>query len=292
MRVTEGLLVDKYLYNNERIASKKMKTQMQLATNSKINTISDDLTGALESINLFSLVQKNNSYVKNSENSYDFMDSSLKALDASTNEIQKIIAKAVDSENPINVGNLATMAQSVKDSLTVIVNNINAKHNDMYLFGGTNYSADPVTIDADGKAVVSALDHSGEVKVQLSQNTKETMNIPGSQVFDTGVFDAINDIIDSLASGNAVSQAQKDALNDSYNELLSIQSLGGEKLNRLDDMKSILNYSTDNYNELLSKKQGVDPAKLYIELQEQDYLLQVTYKLLGDAFSKSAFDYL
>ncbi len=292
MRVTEGLMTDRYLYTQSKIAEKKMKLSTQLATNSKIDKLSDDIAGSLESIKLDSQIRRTKTYAKNAQSAQDFIDQSLKALDQVTTEMQNIMTAATNSGNAMNQGNFTTIAQSIKNSLSAIVQNVNAKHGDRYLFGGTDYSAEPVTIDAGGKAVVSALDHSGEVKVQLSSNIKEAMNIPGDQVLESGMFEAINDVIDALEAGNAPTDSQKLALTNAYQEILDVQSLGGEKINRLDNIITVLNGQTDNYTEMLTRVQEIDPAKLVMELQQQDYLLQISSKLLSNSFPQSVFNFL
>ena len=292
MRVTEGLMTDRYLYTQGKISEKKMKLSTQLATNSKIDKLSDDIAGSLESIKLDSQIRRTKTYAKNAQSAQDFIDQSLKALDQVTTEMQNIMTAVTNSGNVMNQGNYDTIAQSIKNSLSAIVQNVNAKHGDRYLFGGTNYSAEPVTIDAGGKAVVSALDHSGEVNVQLSGNIKEAMNIPGDQVLESGMFEAINDVIDALEAGNAPTDAQKLALTNAYQEILDVQSLGGEKINRLDNIITVLNGQTDNYTEMLTRVQEIDPAKLVMELQQQDYLLQISSKLLSNSFPQSVFNFL
>lgn len=292
MRVTEGLLTDRYLYTQAKIAEKKMKISTQLATNSKIDKLSDDIAGSLESIKLDSQIRRTKTYAKNAQSAQDFIDQSLKALDQVTAEMQNIMTAATNSGNVLNQGNYTTIAQSIKNSLSAIVQNVNAKQGDRYLFGGTDYSADPVTIDAGGKAVVSALDHSGEIKVQLSNNIKEAMNIPGDEVLESGMFEAINDVIDTLEAGNAPSDAQKLALSNAYQEILDVQSLGGEKINRLDNIITVLNGQTDNYTEMITRVQKIDPAKLVMDLQQQDYLLQISSKLLSNSFPQSVFNFL
>ncbi|MBI3123082.1 MAG: hypothetical protein HYZ10_01625 [Ignavibacteriales bacterium] len=292
MRVTEGLMTDRYLYTQSKISEKKMKLSTQLATNSKIDKLSDDIAGSLESIKLDSQIRRTKTYAKNAQSAQDFIDQSLKALDQVTTEMQNIMTAATNSGNVMNQGNYDTIAQSIKNSLSAIVQNVNAKHGDRYLFGGTNYSAEPVTIDAGGKAVVSALDHSGEVNVQLSGNIKEAMNIPGDQVLESGMFEAINDVIDALEAGNAPTDSQKLALTNAYQEILDVQSLGGEKINRLDNIITVLNGQTDNYTEMLTRVQEIDPAKLVMELQQQDYLLQISSKLLSNSFPQSVFNFL
>lgn len=293
MRVTEGSMTDKYLYNQQKILIRKSKIQTQLAMNSKIETLSDDLIGSLQSIKVQSQIKKTENYLQNVGTVNEFMTASLQSLDSVNSEIQKILALSEDANNPLNVQNYATMAQSVKDSLSAIVQSINTKRNDMYLFGGTNFQERPVTIDpATGKAVISAQDLSGEIKIQISQNTTQTMNISGSKVFSTGLLESFNSLIDSFTSGAAPTQTQKDDLNNAYKLLLNLQSLGGQTVIRMDDAKQMLSSQKDSLNETYSKIQEIDVPALATDLQNNDYLLQMAYKLLANSFPKSLFDYI
>jgi flagellin-like hook-associated protein FlgL len=43
---------------------------------------------------------------------------------------------------------------------------------------------------------------------------------------------------------------------------------------------------------MISNKLGVDPAKLSVDLQNQQYLLQMSDKILATSFSKSLLDYI
>jgi flagellar hook-associated protein 3 FlgL len=292
MRITEGMLSDRYLKNYNKIAEQKQKLQTQLATNSKINTLSDDLIGALQSIKVEAQIKKTDTYIKNVQTANEFMTSSLDSLDNMTTEIQKIMKIVTSASNPLNVVNYPSMLQSIKDSLNAIVQDTNAKHNDMYLFGGTNYTTMPVTIDINGKAVITTEDVSGEVKVQLSQNVTDAINIPGNKIFGTGIFSAINNIIDSFEAGNAPDAALKTGLNDAYNQLLNVQTIGGEKLNRFEDISALLSNQQTNLTRTLANIQGIDVAKLAVDLQQQDYLLQISSKLFANIFPKSIYDYL
>jgi flagellar hook-associated protein 3 FlgL len=292
MRITEGYITDKFLFNNNKIAARKVKLQTQLATNSKIDTLSDDLAPALESIKIKSQVKKNENYAKNIEKGKEFMNASLQSLDSIAGEIQKIMVQTVNADNPLNLQNLNTIAQSVKNSLGAIAQNMNSTHNEMNIFGGTNYTSSPISIDVNGKAVVSAADFSGEVKVQISQNSQTAINIPGSKIINTGLFDTINNIIDSLAAGSVPSKTDTANLQTAYNEVLGIQSIGGEAVNRMDSIDSLLENQRTNLKEVLAKNQEVDVAALVTELQNQDYLLQMSYKLLANSYPQSVFDYL
>ncbi|MFZ6031816.1 MAG: hypothetical protein ACOYVE_00765 [Melioribacter sp.] len=291
MRITENILSNKYLYNQDKINNEKVKIQNQLITNSRIEKLSDDLFGSLEIINIDSQIKKIETYQKNIDYSKEFVKFTINSLDNIVGETQKIITQVVNIDNAVNA-NFSTVAQSVRASLESIVQNLNSKYNGMYLFGGTNYTTEPWSIDANGKVVTNSADLSGEVKVQISSGIKDSVNVPGSKIESSDLLATINDIIDSLDAGAAPGQALKDRLNAAYNEILSIQSLTGEKYNRLEDINTILDNQLTDAQEMLAKRKEIDPAELSIDLQYQDYLLQLSYKLASSILPKSILDYM
>jgi flagellar hook-associated protein 3 FlgL len=292
MRVTDTTASDQFLKNLKKLTERTTKIQTQVATGNKFETLSDDLNPALKTITLKSQIDRTGSYQKNITNAQSYIETSLTSLTSITDGIQTIISTVTSSDNALEEGNYETLTQSVKDSLSAIVQNINVKSNNMYLFGGTNNSGDIVTTDADGKAVVTTEDISGSVNVQVSKNTKLAINIPGSDIVDTGVFDAINNIIDSLAAGTTPTSDQQSALQDSYKKLLNVESLGGQKSNRLDDINTVLTTNLDTLNTQLTKTQGADTTALSTELENLNYYLELAYTLLGDSFNTNLLDYI
>lgn len=291
MRISDNILSQKYIYNQNQINERKVKIQNQLITNSKIEKLSDDLFGSLEIINIDSQIRKIETFRKNIDYAKEFVNTTINSLENIGNEVQKIITQAVNIDNPVN-SNFKTVAQSVRASLEAIVQNLNTKYNGMYIFGGTNYTNQPWSIDTNGKAVTNSTDLSGEVKVQIANNIKDSINVTGDKIVNSDLLDTINDIIDSLDSNVPPDQTLKDRLNSAYKEILSIQSLTGEKYNRLEDINTILEKQLTDSREFLSKRKEIDPAQLSIDLQYQDYLLQLSYKLASSILPKSILDYL
>ncbi len=285
-------MTEQYLSNYNKVASKVSQIQTQLSTNTKLNTLSDDVAGSLLSINIQNQINKTDTYMKNSQNAKSYMASSLSALDNMTSEIQKIMTQVTTAQNPLNQQNYPTILESIKNSLDSIATDFNTKQNNMYLFGGTNYNTPPVSLDAAGKAVATTADISGTVNVQLSQNVNTAINIPGSDLLSTGLLTAVNDIIDSFTANTAPTQAQIDALQNSYNELLNIQSIGGEKSNRIDDITNLLTSTKTNLESSQANVSGVDTAKLAVDLQNQNYIMQISQKVLAQTFPQSLFDYI
>ncbi|MEW6194110.1 MAG: hypothetical protein AB1521_03020 [Bacteroidota bacterium] len=292
MRITENILSEKYLYNQNRINEKKLKIQTQLTNNSKLDKLSDNLSDSLDAINLDSQIRRIETFQKNIVNAKDYLNATISSLENVADETQSIINQVINSDNPLNAVNFDTITQSVKGSLQAIVQSLNEKRNGMYIFGGTDFSDSPWEIDANGRAIRTSTTVTGEIKVQLTQNIKDTMNVTGDKIEDTDLIDTINDILDSLEAGTVPDDTLKGRLTDAYNSVVNLQSLNGDKYNRLEDIDILLDKQLTDTQDLLSKKQDVDQAELAVELQYQDYLLQLSYKLASTILPKSILDYL
>lgn len=292
MRITENLLSERYLFNQNRINEKKLKMQSQLINNTKLETLSDNVGDSLEAIKLASQIRKIETYQKNIVTARDYLNTAVNSLEIVAGETQKVIGQMMTAENEMNAANIPTIAKSIKASLSAIVDSLNEKRNDMYVFGGTDYSDAPWKIDENGRAVRNSTNLTGEIKVQLTQSIQDTMNVTGDKIESTDLIDTLNDLLDMLEAGNQPDKAIRDRLTNSYNELINLQSLNGDKLNRLDDIGTLLEKQLNDSRELISKKQDIDPAKLIVDVQYQDYLLQMSYKLAATILPKSLLDYL
>ncbi len=291
MRITEGVMSQNFLNDFDKIQNTLAKDQTQVATNTRIQTLSDDVNGTLKVVDLKSQISKLKTYLKNADNISSYMTSTQNSLDNIITELQNIKTTASSAENVINSENYTSIAQTIKDNLSSIVQSMNAKQNGMYLFGGTNNKGDVVTL-VNNLAVPTAEDVSGEMKAQVSQNVNITMNIPGSKIINTGVLTSINNLITTLEAGNPPTDAELTALDKAYSSVVDIQSLQGTTQNRVEDITNILNNQSTNYDTLLTNIQSVDTAKLATDITSQQYLLQIVEKLIANTSSKSIFDYL
>lgn len=292
MRITENLLSERYLYNQNRINEKKLKMQSQITNNTKLEKLTDNVGDSLESIRLDSTIRKIETFQKNITYAKDYLSIATDSIENIADETQKIIGQIMNADNSLNSSNLASVTQSIKLSLRAIVDSLNEKRNDMYLFGGTDFSDAPWSIDSNGRAVRNSTNVTGEIKVQITQNIKDTINITGNKIEETDLINTLNDILDSLEANSVPDNSLKQRLNNAYNSIVNLQSINGEKLNRLDDISALLEKQLLSTQELLSKKQDIDPAKLIVDLQYQDYVLQLSYKLAATILPKSLLDYL
>lgn len=284
--------MDRYLFNQNKITKKNYELQTQLATNSKINTISDDLSTSLELINMNSQIKKNETFKENIEKAKEFVGTASRSFDSVISEIQKIMVEVTSAGDVVNKENIPSINERIKNSLDSIVQSLNVKYNGMYIFGGTNYQSDPFGIDADGKGIEVSTDMSGKFNVQIGPSSNEQINIPGDKIVDTNIISTINDIIDTFTNGQVPDKILQDKLDSAYNDILALQSSNGNKLNKLYDLEDLMTNQTTDLTTLFAKKQEVDVAQVMVELQNQDYLLQMSYKLASSILPKSLLDYL
>lgn len=108
----------------------------------------------------------------------------------------------------------------------------------------------------------------------------------------TNIFNTLISIRDGLKNGTLPTTAQTDAVQSFYDNLVNNESKLGNTQNQLENVKAILTQKTTDYKELISNKMDADVASLTIELQNQQYSLESTYKMASYILPKSLMDYL
>jgi flagellar hook-associated protein 3 FlgL len=108
----------------------------------------------------------------------------------------------------------------------------------------------------------------------------------------TDIFNALKQISDDLKNG-IVPDNDKIALVENFNSrLTSKQSEVGNTINQISSLENMLTQQSYNLQELAQNENGVDVAKAIVDLQNQDYLLQVSQKLGSILLPKTLLDYL
>ena len=106
------------------------------------------------------------------------------------------------------------------------------------------------------------------------------------------IFNTLINIRNSLKNGNMPTQEQVDAVTNFNNHLLDKVAENGNTTNQLSDMNNLIDSQKLEIQKLVSNIQDVDTAQASIDLQNQDYLLQLSYKVSSMILPKSLLDYL
>jgi flagellar hook-associated protein 3 FlgL len=124
----------------------------------------------------------------------------------------------------------------------------------------------------------------------LKESDSPSLTINANQQND--IFNTLVQIRDNLRLGIKPTDEQEQIVNDFNSRILDKISNAGNIINQLYDANDLLSNQKIGFQELLSKEQDVDVAQSVMDLQNQDYLLQVAYKLASTYLPKSLLDYL
>ena len=109
---------------------------------------------------------------------------------------------------------------------------------------------------------------------------------------DVDIFNTLMNIRDNLRNGIIPTATEENRVKAFNTHLLNKMSELGNVTNQLYAAEELIANQKLLLDGLMSKEQDVDVAKAVMDMQTQDYLLQVAYKLSATVLPKSLLDYL
>lgn len=178
--------------------------------------------------------------------------------------------------------------------------------------------------DSSGTTILPSPDSGVELKfdssgnldtVDGSKNKSLSINLPGNKIEfsldlnnvtsnasatnlsfsanqKTDIFNSLMQLRDDLRAGKKPTDAQIQIVQDFNKKILDKTTEAGNVINRLMDNQDLLTNQQSVIGDLVSKEQDIDVAKAIVDLQNQDYALQVSYKISSTILPKSLMDYL
>lgn len=125
---------------------------------------------------------------------------------------------------------------------------------------------------------------------QLRETDSTQVSLSANQ--DLDVFNQLKIIINNLRNGIPPTEEQRAAINAFNSRVIGKLSEIGNIVNQFSSIESMLTQQNLDITENNSQVNEVDVAKAIIDLQNQDYLLQLSQKLAATILPKSLLDYL
>ncbi len=117
-----------------------------------------------------------------------------------------------------------------------------------------------------------------------------TLAFSANQKMD--IFNTLLKIKNNLRAGIKPTDEEIKSVSDFNNRLLDNISKAGNNTNQLNNAKDMLDSRKLQIEKITASIQGIDMAKAIMDLQTQDYLLQISYKLAASVSTKTLLDYL
>lgn len=296
MRITNTMVVDKFLSNMNRNMATMNKYTQQLATERKVTRLSDDPVGVLNSFNARQNVIGVNRYLDNLISARQFVEQNDSALQELSSIITEIRSNLVDAttnlKNPGDMSNIAKVVREYKDHIMEAIGN--ASIGGKYVFAGFNSTKKPFTVDAaTGKVLYNGVDlsdtanavaiadeQSQSFQLELGVGIKMEVTFNGVTVMGTGddnIFNILDTIIKELESPNpdigTLTGFLGDLDNFQQNTLSNLATIGARET-RLELMENRYNADSVTYEGIMSDVEDIDPAEVIMRYRLADSIYQ------------------
>lgn len=297
MRVTQGMISDNNLRHISNSYSKLNTYMDQLSTGKKVNKPSDDPVTVMKGMNYRSEVSRINQYKRNTGEVHNWMDNTDTALDKATQTLQKLRELAVqasnDSYDEKDRENIQKEAEELKKHLIDIVN---TKVNDKYIFNGTNTSEAP--LDKSGNVKGDSI-NTEKVVIEVSAGIDFQANLDVSEIFDFNkdedkdVFAIIDDFTKALGgeSKEELSKSIEDF--DKYiDNVINARAEVGARMNRLELVEDRLEDQEIVATKIMSDNEDVDFEKVITDLITQESVHRAALSAGSRMIQPSLIDFL
>ncbi len=179
----------------------------ELSSGMSISKLQDNPVAAAQSTLLAGQIEKYDTFVQTSSGEASMMQVADSTLGDVVTQITQALGLAVEGSNGTqNSSDNASVAQSLSGILNQVISLANTSYQGQFLFGGSQGSVQPFTLDTS--TTPATVTYAGDTNVQFIESPsgqKLQLNLPGSSVFgsgSSGVMGALSQLVTDI-SGNA-----------------------------------------------------------------------------------------
>lgn len=311
MRITNTMMSNSFLSSLNGSMEKMNKYQNELATNKRINRLSDDPIGAITimqaKVKLSSIAQ----YQKN----IDTARTATTQSETSVMELNELVKDAYESAVDAASGaktvtdqqSIAAKIAQLRDQAMVIGNN---KTGDKYIFGGYNTTKAPFSLDsstgviqynglnledATNPALIAQTTQAGEYEIGFGLKVKTS--VPGTSLLGMGtdnVYSVLDGLYKTLMAGGSSDEIMTYAskLQNNQSNLLSLDAEIGGTTNRLDLVANRFEQDTLNYTEMRSNSEDIDQSEVITQYKLSESVYTAALKVGADIIQPTLVDFI
>jgi flagellar hook-associated protein 3 FlgL len=264
----------------------------ELSSGLRVASLQDGPVAVAQSTLLGSSIAKDDTFVQTASNESSRMQVTDSTLAEVVTQITSALSTAVSGNNgTLNANDLASVTQKLSGIRDQVLSLANTSYQGQYLFGGSQGSAPPFTLDTS--TTPATANYNGDTSVQYVETPsgqKIQVNLPGSTVFGaagSGVLGALNQLISDFSSGatTAALTAHTDALTTALGQLSTQRSTLDSALSRLQSTSTYTQTEESQLKVAQSNLVSADPAAVATQLSQAEVqhqaLLSVITALRG-----------
>lgn len=271
------------------------RLQEQLTTGRRVNRPSDDATSFARARELESLTRQYEQHQRSISTARSWLDHTQENLNILTERFAEAYEDGVRAANStFNTDEYEAMASRLEAVRDEILETMNVKVGDAYLFAGTQTDTEPFQMVG---ATVNYNGNTGSLTRQIGPAVTVDINIDGDRLHDTGggftITEALQGLIDAVRLGD---QAQIDTavgqVQTARNHVVDLGAEAGTVANRLDTADAFLRESILITEGQQSLAEDTDYIETFTELQNVQTSLQAALRATATTLQTSILDYL
>jgi flagellar hook-associated protein 3 FlgL len=268
----------------------------ELSSGLRVNSLSDDPVAVAQSTLFGSAIAKDDSFVQTASGETSLLQVTDSTLGDVVAQVTSALSLAVEGNNGTeNATNLATVAQQLSGIRDQVLSLANTNYQGQYLFGGSQGSTPPFTLDTTTNPATATYNGDGNVQfVESPSGQKFQVNLPGSAVFGSagsGVLGALNQMISDYSSGAATGTLTADtgALTTALGQLSSQRSTIDSSLSRLQSTSTYVQTEESQLTVAQSSLVSADPATVASQLSQAETQHQALLSVINALGSSDLF---
>ena len=249
----------------------------ELASGLSVTSLQDNPTAVAQSTLLASSIAQDDTFVQSATGEVSMMQVADSTLGDVVTQITSALSLAVEGNNgTLNSSNTTSISQQLSGILNQVVSLANTSYQGQYLFGGSQGSVQPFTLDTSTNP--ATITYAGDAQVQFvtsPSGQKFQSNLPGSSVFGsgtTGVLGALNQLISDFTSNapSATLTSDTNALTTSLGQLSDQRSTLDSSLRRLQSTSTYTQTEESQLQIAQSSLISADPATVATQLSSAE----------------------
>jgi flagellar hook-associated protein 3 FlgL len=179
----------------------------ELASGTRITSLSDDPVGAGENVLLLNQMQRDDSFTQSSNLVTGRLQVADSALGSVVSELTQAISLATSANNgTMNASDVKSIANQISGILAEVQSLANTSYQGQYIFAGGQTGAAPFSTSGVSSPAVTGYGGDWNVNfLELPNGQKIQLNVPGDQIFlgsgTSSVFGALNALVADYSSG-------------------------------------------------------------------------------------------
>jgi flagellar hook-associated protein 3 FlgL len=288
-------LVPDLLASIEQSQQNESITSQELASGRTVNEPSDDPAATAAIVLNHNQSSQDAQFLQNIstlQNRFQTADTTLNSVITALNQALSLGTEG--ATGTVNASDRQAIAAQVQGVLNQVLSLANTTYQGAYLFGGTNVTTQPFTLNATTGAVTYN-GNSNASSVELSNGNSVTANVPGDQLFQNAngsVFGALQDLYNSLNSGNGISIAVSEV--SSALSQVDVQRVTyGNALSQINVSENYLNQDQLNVAQQENNLEGADLSAVATEFAQAQLANQAAISASSQVLGqKNLLDYI